>query len=64
MTTGTREPSEEAVTAAMAEKSYDGGDGGVILAGHAPSFEQMRSLVRNKLRAAYAIDFPDAWGDS
>lgn len=62
MTThATREPSDEAVTAAMAEKSYDGGR---IEAGMAPSFEQMRSLVRNKLRAAYAIDFPDAFGDS
>ncbi len=61
MTTGTREPSEEAITAAMAEKSYDGG---IVTVGSAPSQDQIRSLIRNKLRAAYAIDFPDAWGDS
>ncbi len=59
--TTTREPSEAAIDVAMAEKSYDGGE---VRYGMAPTGEQMRSLVRNKLRAAYAIDFPDAWGDS
>ena len=56
-----REPSEAAIDAAMAEKSYDGGE---VRYGMAPTGEQLRSLIRNKLRVAYAIDFPESWGMS
>lgn len=49
------QPSEQAVEAAMACKDYDGGQ---VRVGGMPTIEQMRSLVRNKLRAAYAIDIP------
>ena len=47
------EPSEEAVTVAMAVHDYDGGS---VRPGCIPTANQTRSLVRNKLRAAYAVD--------
>lgn len=66
---GAREPSEAAIDVAMAEKSFEGGEvRGALLTtlepGTLSTVEQTRSLVRNKLRAAYAIDFPDSWGTS
>lgn len=45
------EPTEVMVTAALNEKSYDGGD---VRLGAVPTASQTRSLVRNKIRAAIA----------
>lgn len=54
-----KEPSEAAIDAAIAMKEYDG----QVAMFAVPTPEQTRSLIRNKLRAAYAVDFPDANGD-